>query len=55
MGHEDQSERAKSKPGFSPALGPIIFTSCLYGNIKVYFAKEGSDCLSERGPQHCVT
>ena len=26
--------------GFSPTFGPIIFASYLYGNIKVYFAKE---------------
>ena len=26
--------------GFSPTFGPIIFTSHLYGNIKVYFAKK---------------
>jgi len=26
--------------GFSPTFGPMIFTSCLYGNINVYFAKE---------------
>jgi len=26
--------------GFSPTFGSIMYTTCLYGNIKAFFAKE---------------